>query len=64
MTAIIDERIVEVLKSIQTRLDTQDRDRRVFATDQLTAEEIAPFEGAKMHPRHDVLDAELEGWEP
>ena len=40
------------------------RDRRVFATDQLTAEEIAGFEGATMHPRHDHLNAELNEWKP
>ena len=40
------------------------RDRRAFATDQLTPEEIAAFEGARMDARHDHLDAELEGWQP
>jgi prevent-host-death family protein len=40
------------------------RDRRVFATDQLTADEIAAFEGAAMHPRHDHLNAELKDWKP
>ena len=40
------------------------RDRRVFATDQLTAEEIASFEGATMDRRHDHLNAELKDWKP
>jgi prevent-host-death family protein len=40
------------------------RDRRVFATDELTAEEIALFEDAKMHPRHDHLNGELKDWKP
>ena len=40
------------------------RDRRVFATGQLTAEDVAAFEGRAMHPRHDHLDAELKDWKP
>ena len=33
--------------------------RRVFATAELTAEEIACFEKTEMHPRHKRLDAEF-----
>ena len=40
------------------------RDRRVFATDQLTAEDIASMDGGAMHPRHDHLNAELKDWTP
>ena len=40
------------------------RDRRVFATAELTAEEIALFEAARMHPRHNALNAELESSKP
>ena len=32
------------------------RDRRVFATSELAAEDIAAFEGSRMQPRHDHLD--------
>jgi len=39
------------------------QNRRVFATDQLTAEEIAAFEGARMDPRHNHLDDELKDWD-
>jgi prevent-host-death family protein len=53
-----------VLLSAEEYARLKRRDRRVFATDQLTAEEIATFEGVKMHSRHDDLDAELEGWKP
>ncbi len=53
-----------VLLSAEEYARLKRRDRRVFATDQLSAEEIATFEGAKMHPRHAHLDAELEGWKP
>ena len=40
------------------------RDRRVFATGELTPEERATFEDARMHPRHDHLNAELKDWTP
>jgi len=51
-----------VLLSAEEYARLKKRDRRVFATDQLTAEEIAALEGAQMHPRHEHLDAELKGW--
>ena len=35
------------------------RDRRVFLTEELSAEEIARFEAVRMDPRHDHLNAEL-----
>jgi hypothetical protein len=34
--------------------------RRVFATAELTSEEIARFEKTQMHPRHKQLNAELD----
>jgi prevent-host-death family protein len=40
------------------------RDRRVFRTDELTAEQIAEFEGVTMDPRHAHLDDELKDWKP
>ena len=51
-----------VLLSAEEYARLKRRDRRVFATEDLTAEEIATFENAKMHPRHDHLNAELKGW--
>jgi prevent-host-death family protein len=48
-----------VLLSAEEYARLKRRDRRVFATDALTADEIAPFEGAKMDASHDHLDAEL-----
>jgi prevent-host-death family protein len=40
------------------------RDRRVFLTSELTEEQIAAIEQSRMDPRHDHLDAELDGWQP
>lgn len=40
------------------------RDRRVFRTEDLTEEDLARFEGVRMDPRHDHLNAELEDWKP
>ena len=40
------------------------RDRRVFAVEDLTAEEIARFEGVRMDPRHDHLNDDLKDWKP
>jgi prevent-host-death family protein len=40
------------------------RDRRVFRTDELTAEELEVFKNATMDPKYAYLDAELEGWTP
>ena len=54
-----------VLLSAEEYARLKRRDRRVFLTAELTAEEIAEFEGQKMDPRHDHLNAELlQGWEP
>ncbi len=53
-----------VLLSAEEYARLKRRDRRVFATGELTAEEIATFESVKMHPRHDDLDAELKDWKP
>jgi prevent-host-death family protein len=39
-------------------------DRRVFRTDELTAEQIAELEGVAMDPRHNHLNAELKDWKP
>lgn len=36
------------------------RDRSVFATAELTEDEIAAFEKVLMHSRHDYLNAELD----
>jgi prevent-host-death family protein len=48
-----------VLLSAEEYARLKRRDRRVFATDALTEDEIARFEDAKMDSRHDHLDAEL-----
>lgn len=40
------------------------RDRRVFATDEMSPEEAASFEGVTMHSRHDHLNKDLKGWKP
>lgn len=53
-----------VLLSADEYARLKQRDRKVFATEALSAEEIATFEGARMHPRHDHLDAELKDWKP
>ena len=53
-----------VLISAEEYARLKRRDRRVFATSDLTAEEIALFETAQMNPRHDHLTAELEGPKP
>jgi prevent-host-death family protein len=53
-----------VLLSAEEYARLMRRDRRVFATEALSAEEIAQFETAKMHPRHDHLNAELKDWKP
>jgi prevent-host-death family protein len=55
-----------VLLSAEEYARLKRRDRRVFSTSQLTAEEIAEFEKhSVMDPRHDHLNAELlKGWEP
>lgn len=49
-----------VLLSAEEYARLKRQDRRVFATDQLTAEEIAIFKNAKMDPRHDHLNDELK----
>ena len=53
-----------VLLSAEEYARLKRRDRLVFATDQLSAEEIALFESAKMHPRHNPLNDELKDWKP
>lgn len=49
-----------VLMSADEYARLKRRDRRVFATGELTAEEIASFEKVQMHPRHEHLNAELD----
>jgi prevent-host-death family protein len=53
-----------VLLSAEEYARLKRRDRRVFATAELTADEIALFENARMHPRHEHLNAELNGDKP
>lgn len=40
------------------------RDRRVFAVEELTEEQIAALEEARVPARYAHLDAELEDWTP
>ena len=40
------------------------RDRRVFAVEDLTPEQIAALEKAEVPPGHEHLDAEMKDWAP
>jgi len=49
-----------VLLSVEEYQRLKRRDRRVFATEDLSATEIAAIEGSRMDERHNHLDAELK----
>ena len=53
-----------VLLSAEEYSRLKRRDRRVFLTSELSLEQIAAIEASRMDPRHDYLDAELDGWQP
>ena len=49
-----------VLLSVEEYQRLKRRDRRVFASEDLSAEEIAAIEASRMSERHNHLDAELK----
>ena len=51
-----------VLLSIEEYKRLKRRDRRAFAAEDLTAEQIAALEKAEVPPGHEHLDAELKDW--
>ena len=53
-----------VLLSVEEYQRLKRRDRRVFAAEDLTAEQIAALEKAEVPPGHEHLDAELKDWAP
>jgi prevent-host-death family protein len=53
-----------VLLSVEEYQRLKRRDRRAFAVDEMTDEQIAAIEKAQMPPGHEALDAELKDWNP
>jgi hypothetical protein len=53
-----------VLLSAQEFQRLKRRDRRVFAADDLTPQQIAALEKTEVPPGHERLDAELKDWVP
>jgi prevent-host-death family protein len=53
-----------VLLSVEEYQRLKRRDRRVFAVEEMTDEQIAAIEKAEMPPGHEHLDAELKDWNP
>jgi prevent-host-death family protein len=53
-----------VLLSVEEYQRLKRRDRRVFAVEDLTPEQIAALEKAQVPPGHEHLDAELKDWTP
>ena len=53
-----------VLLSVEEFERLKRRDRRVFAVEDLTEEQIAAIEKAEMPERYRYLDAELKDWTP
>jgi len=53
-----------VLLSIEEYQRLKRRDRRAFAAEDLTPEQIAALEKAEVPPGHEHLDAELKDWAP
>jgi prevent-host-death family protein len=53
-----------VLLSAEEYQRLKRRDRRVFAVEEMTGEQIAAIEKAQMSRGHEHLDAELKDWNP
>ena len=53
-----------VLLSVEEFQRLKRRDRRAFATKELTAGSIKAVKAARMNKRHKHLDAELKDWKP
>jgi prevent-host-death family protein len=53
-----------VLMSVEEYQRLKRRDRRVFAVEDLTAEQVTALEEARAPERHANLDAELKDWSP
>jgi prevent-host-death family protein len=53
-----------VLVSAEEYQRLKQRDRRVFAVEDLTPEQIAAIEKAEVPPGHEHLNAELKDWAP
>jgi prevent-host-death family protein len=53
-----------VLLSVEEYQRLKRRDRRVFAAEDMTPEQIAALEKATVPPGHEHLDAELKDWTP
>jgi hypothetical protein len=53
-----------VLLSAEEHARLKRRDRRVFAVEDVSGEQIMAIEQSRMDPRHDHLNAELESCEP
>ncbi len=53
-----------VLLSVEEYRRLKRRDRRVFAAEDLTPEQITALEKAAVPPGHEHLDAELKNWAP
>jgi prevent-host-death family protein len=53
-----------VLLSVEEYQRLKRRDRRAFAVEDLSPEQIAALESAEAPPGHQHLDAELKDWTP
>jgi prevent-host-death family protein len=53
-----------VLLSVEEYQRLKRRDRRVFSIDEITDEQLAAVEAARVPEEHAHLDAELKDWKP